>query len=105
MDYSSWLQKVFPQLNEIPKETIDSYVDKAKSDTELFREFLKVLGGLFFIVPFNLYLYISDIQSYGSILYWFLVLSSFGIGGFIGLYCEQKLIKKHLKKIIRLMYT
>ena len=105
MDYSNWLQKVFPQLNGTPKETIDSYVTKAISDTELFREFLKVLGALLFIVPFNLYLYISGIQSYGSLLYWFLVFASFGVGGFIGLYCEQKLIKRHLKKIVQLKYT
>jgi VIT1/CCC1 family predicted Fe2+/Mn2+ transporter len=105
LDYSSWLQKVFPQLNETSKETIDSYVEKAKSDTELFRIFFKVLGGIFFIVPFNLYLYASGIQSYVSILYWILVFSSFGVVGFIGLYCEQKLIKKHLKKIIRIKYT
>lgn len=102
MNYSNWLQKVFPQLNETPKETIDAYVEEAISGTQLFREFLKVLGALFFIVPFNLYLYISGIQSDNTILFWFLVLCSFGIGSFVGLYCEQKLIKKRLKKIVRL---
>ena len=68
MNYSNWLQKVFPQLNETPKETIDAYVEEAISGTQLFRELLKILGALFFIAPFNLYLYISGIQSDNSIL-------------------------------------
>jgi len=86
LNYLNWLQKTYPELNEISNETINSHIDKAKSDTELFREFIKVLGSLFFIIPFNLYL----------------VMASIAVGGFIGLYCEQKVIKKRLKKIIQL---
>ena len=104
MNYLNWLQKIFPKLKETPNETITSYVDEAKSDTKLLREFIKVLGGLFFILPFNLYLYISDIQAFDSLLYWFLVAASIGVGGFIGLYCEQKLIKRRLKKIVQIKY-
>ncbi|MGE6811573.1 MULTISPECIES: hypothetical protein [Pseudoalteromonas] len=105
MNYLNWLQKVFPKLKDTPNEIIISYVDEAKSDTELLREFIKVLGGLLFILPFNLYLYISGIQSFTSPLYWLLVIVSFGVGGFIGLYCEQRLIKRRLKKIVQLKYT
>ncbi len=73
MNYLNWLRKTYPELNEISNETINSHIDKAKSDTELFREFIKVLGSLFFIIPFNLYLYISGIQESNSSLYWLLV--------------------------------
>ena len=102
MNYLNWLQKTYPELNEISNETINSHIDKAKSDTELFREFIKVLGSLFFIIPFNLYLYISGIQASNSSLYWLLVMASIAVGGFIGLFCGQKGIKKRLKKIIQL---
>ncbi|CAM2899087.1 hypothetical protein [Pseudoalteromonas distincta] len=98
MNYLNWLQKTYPELNEISNETIKPHIDKAKSDIELVREFIKVLGSLFFIIPFNLYLYISGIQAFNSPLYWFLVAASIAVGGFIGLYCEQKIIKKYLKK-------
>ena len=105
MNYLNWLQKVFPELIDTPNEIINSYVDEATSDIELLREFFKVLGGILFILPFNLYLYISGIQSFTSPLYWLLVVVSFGIGGFIGLYCEQKLIKRRLKKIVQLKHS
>lgn len=69
MSYSHWLHKVFPELSETSNEIISSYIDEAKSDTEVLREFLKVLGGLFFVLPFNLYLYISGLQSFDSPIY------------------------------------
>ena len=104
MNYLNWLKNKFPKLNETSEEIIFSYIDEAKSDTALLREFLKVLGSLFFVIPFNIYLYISDIQSFDSPFYWLLVVASFGVGAFIALYCEQTLIKRRLKKIV-LKYT
>jgi Ca2+/Na+ antiporter len=104
LDYSSWLQKVFPQLNETSKETIDSYVEKAKSDTELFRSFFKVMVGLTFI-PFSIYLYASGIQSLFNPLHWLLISAFMFVTGFIELFCEQKLIKRHLKKLVMLKHT
>ncbi|WP_166377452.1 hypothetical protein [Pseudoalteromonas sp. Z9A4] len=102
MNYKNWLQKNFSQLDKAPQETINSPISKAQSEIELFREFLKVLGSLLFIIPFNLYLYVSGIALYKSPIYWFLVIASFAVGGFIGLYCEQTLVKRRLKKIIHL---
>lgn len=102
MNYLNWLQKLFPELNDVPNEIVDAYIDEAKFDTKLLREFIKVLGGLLFVIPFNLYLYISGFQSFDSPFYWLLVAASLGIGSFMGLYCEQKLIKRRLKKIVQL---
>ena len=63
-------------------------------DSQLFREFIKVLGFLIFVVPFNLYLSISEVVTFNSIYYWLIVIFSSFIGVLVALYCEQTLIKK-----------
>jgi len=99
LNYLKWLKKTFPNLCDTPEETVHSYITEAKSNSQLFREFIKVLGFLFFVIPFNLFLLASGIQ---SPLYWVLLLASFLVGSFVSLYCEQLLIKKRLRKIVSL---
>jgi predicted membrane protein len=97
LNYSNWLKKRFPELEDISGETVHSYINEAKSSSQVLREFVKVLGFLLFVIPFNLFLSVSGIQ---SLLYWLLLLSSVLIGGIISLYFEQQLIKKCLRKIV-----
>jgi hypothetical protein len=101
MNYLRWLRKIYPELKDTSDQVIDSYIEEAKTSTEFFREFIYLSGILFFVIPFNLYLYISDIHSFDRLLYWLLVIASFGAGGFVELYCEQKIIKRHIKKIVQ----
>jgi hypothetical protein len=100
MNYLRWIRKVYPELKDTSDQIINSYIEEAKASTEFFRTFIYVLGILFFVIPFNLYLYISDIHSFDRVLYWLLVIASFGVGGFVELYCEQKIIKRRIKKIV-----
>ncbi|MDO6508136.1 hypothetical protein Q4506_14220 [Colwellia sp. 4_MG-2023] len=100
MNYLRWIRKVYPELKDTSDQIINSYIEEAKTSTEFFRTFIYVLGILFFVIPFNLYLYISDIHSFDRVLYWLLVIASFGVGGFVELYCEQKIIKRRIKKIV-----
>jgi hypothetical protein len=97
LNYSNWLKKTFPKLGYTSEETVHLYISEAKSSSQLLREFLKVLGFLLFVIPFNLFLLASGIQ---SPLYWVLLLASFLVGSFVSLYCEQLLIKKRLRKIV-----
>jgi hypothetical protein len=101
LNYSNWLKKVYPELNE----TIDLYINEAKSDTKLIREFLKVMVGLTLFIPFSIYLYTSGIQSLFNPLHWLLISAFMFVTGFIELFCEQKLIKRHLKKLVMLKHT
>jgi VIT1/CCC1 family predicted Fe2+/Mn2+ transporter len=97
LNYSNWLKKTFPKLGDTSEETVHSYIREAKSSSQLLREFIKVLGFLLFVIPFNLFLLASGIQ---SPLYWVLLLASFLVGSFVSLYCEQQLIIKRLRKIV-----
>jgi VIT1/CCC1 family predicted Fe2+/Mn2+ transporter len=97
LNYSNWLKKTFPKLGDTSEETVHSYIREAKSSNQLLREFIKVLGFLLFVIPFNLFLLASGIQ---SPLYWVLLLASFLVGSFVSLYCEQQLIIKRLRKIV-----
>jgi hypothetical protein len=97
LNYSNWLKKTYPKLKDTSGETVQSYIREAKSSSQLLREFIKVLGFLLFVIPFNLFLLASGIQ---SPLYWVLLLASFLVGSFVSLYCEQLLIKKRLRKIV-----
>ncbi len=101
LDYLNWLKKEYAELGNVSDETINAHINSAKMDSQLFREFIKVLGFLIFVVPFNLYLSISGVVTFNSIYYWLIVIFSSFIGVFVALYCEQTLIKKQLKKTIR----
>jgi hypothetical protein len=97
LNYSNWLKKTFPKLGDTSEETVHSYISEAKSSSQLLRELVKVLGFLLFVIPFNLFLLASGVQ---SPLYWVLLLASFLVGSFVSLYCEQLLIKKRLRKTV-----
>jgi VIT1/CCC1 family predicted Fe2+/Mn2+ transporter len=97
LNYSNWLKKTFPKLGDTSEETVRSYISEAKSSSQLLRELVKVLGFLLFVIPFNLFLLASGVQ---SPLYWVLLLASFLVGSFVSLYCEQLLIKKRLRKTV-----
>ncbi|WP_293746049.1 hypothetical protein [uncultured Paraglaciecola sp.] len=102
MNYLKWIRKTFPELGDISCETVNTYIQEAKSRSELLREFLKVLGFSFIVIPFNLFLSASDIQ---APLYWVLLLASIFVGGLVSLYFEQQLIKKSLRKIVSSKYS
>jgi len=101
LDYLKWSKNTFPELSEMTIEAINAYIDEEKLSSKLLREFVKVLGFLLFTFPFNLYLLVSGNKSFDSPLYWVLVLFSILIGGFVSLFCEQKLIKGRIRKIVR----
>jgi len=96
LNYSKWLKKTFPNLCDTREQTLQSFIGEANSSSQLFREFIKVLGFLFFVIPFNLFLLASGVQ---SPLYWVLLLASFLVGSFFSVYCDQLLIKKRLRKV------
>ncbi|WP_286272267.1 hypothetical protein [Thalassotalea hakodatensis] len=100
MNYSRWIRKTFPQVNDTSHELIENYIVEAKENTKLFREFIKVVGFLLIVLPFNLYLNYITQGSIFSLLFIVLSFTSFGVGSFVALYFEQRLIKNHLKKII-----
>ena len=104
MNYLNWLKKEYSELGNVSDETIYTHITSAKMDSQLFREFIKVLGFFIFVIPFNLYLSISEIVTFNSTYYWLIVIFSSFIGVFVALYCEQILIKKQLKKTINAKY-
>ena len=105
MNYLNWMKKTFPELTETPEETFQSYIQKAESDTEILRLCIMLAGTLIFFIPFSLYQAITEVPFYLNPWYWLLPIAFFKVGGFIYLYCEQKLIKNRLKKIVQLKYT
>lgn len=104
MNYSHWMQKTFPQTRELPDKLIERYVVEAKANSKLFREFSKAVGFLIIVIPFNLYLNYITQGSIFKLLYIVLSLSSFGVGSFVALYFEQKVIKSQLRKTIKLKH-
>ncbi|WP_286232919.1 hypothetical protein [Thalassotalea sediminis] len=104
MDYSAWIKKTFPVTKTVPQDTIEDYVSVAKASTKLLRESVKVTAFLLVVIPFNLYLnYLTKGTVFG-LAYILLSFTSFGVGGFIALYFEQKTIKSRLRKIIKSRY-
>jgi hypothetical protein len=97
LNYSNWLKKTFPKLGDTSEETVYSYIREAKSSSQLLRDFIKVLGFLLFVIPVSFFLLASGIQ---SPFYWALLVTSFLVGSFVSLYCEQLLIKKRVRKIV-----
>ena len=98
MDYSIWLKKNYPKIVNTPFEIVCSYINEAKTETKLFREFVKVVAAICLLLPLNLYIYLA----YSGFIYWLLTITSFAIVDFVLLYVDQKVIKHRLKKIVNL---
>lgn len=97
MNYTKWLLKRFPELQNRSDETLEGYINEAKSDSELLNEGLKVIGVLLIVFPVSVYL---DVVLTKGLLYWLILFLSAGVGWLTSTYLEQKLMKHKLVKIV-----
>lgn len=97
MNYTKWLLQRFPELRNHSDETLEGYINEAKSDSGLLNEGLKVIGVLLIVLSVSVYL---NVVLADSLLYWFILALFAGVGWLTSTYLEQRLMKHKLIKIV-----
>ncbi|WP_141240146.1 hypothetical protein [Pseudoalteromonas sp. HM-SA03] len=100
MDYLRWIRNNFTKIELIDDQILHEVITAAKADSATLNELFKVLGVLFIVVPFNVYLAVSGLLSYDNLSFWLVMLITAMIGVGVSLYIEQEIIKRKIAQSI-----
>ncbi|PAY00853.1 hypothetical protein CKO50_12725 [Pseudoalteromonas sp. HM-SA03] len=100
LDYLRWIRNNFTKIELIDDQILHEVITAAKADSATLNELFKVLGVLFIVVPFNVYLAVSGLLSYDNLSFWLVMLITAMIGVGVSLYIEQEIIKRKIAQSI-----